>query len=365
MKNPFLRTFICICAALLMACALLTAAVDPFFHYHAPLRGFPYVVDNEQTQNPGMAWHLNYDSVITGSSMTLNFNTNDFLELMGLHTIKLCSNGAYPYDIRRVLETVFDPSTPARRADDVKKVFIAVDASTYTADTNTSKYPYPEYLYDHNPLNDIGYLLNKDVLLQYILRPLAEQEPTDLAMVYATTWQTEEYFNDLWVLRGYIPPEEVKDTVPADAFLERTERNLRENILPFVEDHPKTQFCFFFPPYSILYWDMVCRENHLDATMAQYEYIAESLLAYDNVQVFYFQNEEEMITDLNNYADYEHYRPQFNQFMTACFASGRDEIKPGQMRAGLDKMRDIIDRFDFDEVNSRYDFQRERTISQQ
>jgi len=360
MKNPFLRTFVSISAVLLLFSALLTIVVDPFFHYHAPLPGFPYVIDNEQTQNPGMAWNLSYDSVITGSSMTLNFDTRDFLSLMDLHAIKLCSNGAYPYDIRRVLETVFDPDSQARKQSTVKKVFIAIDASTYTADTDTSKYPYPEYLYDHNPLNDIGYLLNKDVLLQYILRPAVEREPTDLATVYATTWQTEEYFNDLWVLRGYLPPEIVPGAVPADAFLERTERNLQENILPFVTGHPETQFCFFFPPYSILYWDMVCRENHLEATLAQYEYIAERLLAFDNVQVFYFQNEEDMITDLNNYADYEHYRPQFNQFMTQCFADGRDEIKPGQMSAGLDKMRDIIERFDFEEVNNRYDFQRER-----
>ena len=49
-----------------------------FFHYHRPLAGFPYLVDNQLSQNPGMAAHMDYDSVILGSSMTVNFNTDWF-----------------------------------------------------------------------------------------------------------------------------------------------------------------------------------------------------------------------------------------------------------------------------------------------
>ena len=58
--------------------AALVVYVDPFFQYHAPLENFPYLVDNQLSQNPGMAKHMEYDSVILGSSMTVNFNTNWF-----------------------------------------------------------------------------------------------------------------------------------------------------------------------------------------------------------------------------------------------------------------------------------------------
>ena len=75
--------------------------------------------------------------------------------------------------------------------------------------------------------------------------------------------------------------------------------------MPFVEEHPETEFYFFFPPYSILYWHNVMQDNSLNATMAQYRYVADRLLQYDNVHLFYFQNMEE-VTDLNNYADYSH-----------------------------------------------------------
>lgn len=345
--GKFYRVFLPITALALCAVIALTVIVDPFFHYHAPLKGFPYVVDNQLLQNPGMARNMLYDSVMTGSSMTLNFDTDDFRELMGLDLIKLCSNGAYPKDISNVLSVVFQPDSRARKNNDVKAVFAALDISTFTAEPEETKYPLPEYMYDRTPLNDISYLLNKDVILEYILKPVVEKEPTDLSYVYGTTWQTEEYFNEAWVLRDYRAPEAVSEPLAADALIPRTKVNLEENILPYVEEHPETEFYFFFPPYSILYWNNVRVENRLDAVLAQSEYMMERLLGYPNVRVFYFQNEEEMITDLNNYADMEHYRPAFNRYMTECFADGTDEVFPDTVSGETEKMRKIVDSFDF------------------
>ena len=84
-KNSFKHALAGFGALVMAACALAAALViyvDPFFHYHAPLKGFPYLVDNQLSQNPGMASHMEYDSVILGSSMTVNFQTTWFQELM-------------------------------------------------------------------------------------------------------------------------------------------------------------------------------------------------------------------------------------------------------------------------------------------
>ena len=64
---------ISIVAVLLAVCAAAVVIIDPFFHFHAPVKDFPYVIDNQLSQNPGLARHMKYDSVITGSSMTANF----------------------------------------------------------------------------------------------------------------------------------------------------------------------------------------------------------------------------------------------------------------------------------------------------
>ena len=347
--NPFKKFFLTTLVTmviLLTAVAALVVYIDPFFHYHAPLEDFPYLVDNQLSQNPGMAKHMEYDSVILGSSMTVNFNTHWFEDLLGLNTIKLNYSGAYPKDQSNIMELIFASE------NQVDAVFLGVDVMTYTGGVTETKYPIPEYLYDDKCSNDIQYLLNKDVLLNYILRPMADPEKTDLATVYQSWW-TDEYYNKQWVMHNYEPPKQVEVQTPEDAYLESVELNLAVNICPYIEDNPDTVFYVFFPPYSILYWNDVICENHLDATIAEYQYIADRLLAYDNVRLFFFPNQEWIVTNLNNYADYTHYHRDINYYMTECFADGSCEItSEEEMKQALLETRLLIDAFDFEELFS-------------
>ncbi len=349
------RCFLALIAVMLVffvLCTALVVYVDPFFHYHEPLESFPYIVDNQLSQNPGMAQNMKYDSCIIGSSMTVNFDTDDFHEFMGLNTVKLSYSGAYPKDDSNVLSIVFDRSTYARHSSDVKAVFLAMDVPTMTAQTDTTKYPLPEYLYDDNIFNDVKYVLNKDVLLQYIMRPLIQKKGSDLSEIYFSWW-TPEYYNIQWVMHTYEEPEKNPEEVTWEMVYPKTKENLEVNILPFIEQNPDTEFYVFYPPYSILYWHNVMQENSYDATFAQYRYIAERLLEYDNVHLYYFQNMEE-VTDLNNYADYSHYKPEINRYMVECFANGTHEVHSvDEMDNELLKMKQIIADFDYDTLFSK------------
>ncbi len=344
--KKWIMAIVLIVALALLSEAVVVVYVDPFFQYHAPLADFPYLVDNQINQNPGMATHMKYDSVILGSSMTVNFNTNWFAELMGLDTIKLNYSGAYPKDQANIMERIF------HSGNQVETVFLGIDVMTCTGGVEETKYPIPAYLYDDAIWNDAAYLWNKDVFLNYILRPLADPDKTDLATVYQSWW-TDEYYNIQWVMHNYENPPQVQEDTAKDAYLASVEANLSQNICLFIEQNPDTMFYVFFPPYSILYWNDVIKENHLEATMAEYQYIADRLLAYDNVRVFYFPDLEEIVTDLNNYADYTHYHRDINRYMTECFADGTCEITDSaQMSRALLRTRDMIERFDFEELFS-------------
>lgn len=353
-KNPFKRGLIGFAALVTVAFFMVTALVvyvDPFFHYHSPLEGFPYQVDNQLSQNPGMAAHMEYDSVILGSSMTVNFQTTWFRELLDLNTIKLSYSAAFPKDQSNIMEIIFE-----NKGNQVKTVFLGVDVITYTGGAEETKYPIPEYLYDDNYLNDIKYVLNKDVILNYILRPIADPEPTDLSNVYASWW-TEEYYSREWVLLNYTSPEKVEEETPADGYIPSVEKNLDVNICPYIEAHPETKFVIFFPPYSILFWNDVLQENHLHATMEEYRYIANRLNAYENVEVYFFPAEEEIVCDLNNYADYSHYHPKYNRYMTECFAERKNIVaKDGESGKTIDEyieeMYRIVEGFDFKKLLS-------------
>ena len=336
-------------AGLIMAVGvtIIVAYVDPFFHYHKPLEWFPYQVDNQLTQNPGMAMHMDYDAAILGSSMTVNFNTNWFMEEMGLETIKLSSSGAYPRDISNIMGVVFDyhPET--------KVIFLGVDVINYSAATDTTKYPLPKHLYDKNLLNDVSYVFNKDVVVDYILRPLADPEPTDLATIYSSWW-TDEYYNIQWVMHNYEPAMVCLEEAPRTYFEEGIIDNMNTNIIPYIENNPDCEFIIFYPPYSILFWNDVLNRNQLEATLYEYELISDMLMPYDNVSIYFFADEEDIITDLNNYADYTHYHPDYNHYMTKCFADGTDRASDHEeVMAHIEHMREVALDFDYDEILSQ------------
>ncbi len=284
--------------------------------------------------------------------MTVNFDTDDFKELLGYDTIKLSYSGAYPKDDYNILSIAFDNNTHARTVNPLQAVFFAVDIPTMTADTEETKYPLPEYLYDKNVLNDVKYLLNKDVLFQYVLRPFVQGRGSDFSEIYFSWW-TPDYYNIQWVMHTYEEPPKPDKVITKEDVLPTTKANLEKNILPFVEENPDTEFYFFFPPYSILYWHNLIRENFYEAAFAQYQYVSDRLLEYDNVHLFYFQTMNE-VTDLNNYADYSHYKPEINRFMVECFQSGNYEITSSeQMEKELLKMRSIVDHFDYEALFSK------------
>lgn len=342
-----------VCVVVLALCGALVYYVDPFFHYHAPIEGFNYVVDNQLTQNPGMAEHMDYDSVILGSSMTVNFETDWFFELMGLKTLKLSYSSAYPKDISNILEKVYED--PNR---EIKNVFLGADIVTYSGDTDETKYPLPKYLYDDNPINDVKYLLNKDVLLNYVLRPIADPEPMNLSHIYASWW-TDEYYNEEWVLRNHDISMVGKDEILAEhAFDVRITKNLEANIVPYIEAHPETEFDIFFPPYSILFWNDAILDGHLDASLNAYKCIADRLNTYDNVKMFFFPAMEDVVTDLNNYADYTHYHPRINRYMAECFVNdtnviNKDNSGEGSIDEYIERMYEIIEGYDFPSLREK------------
>ena len=83
--KKFLIQELTITGLLLIAVAGLVAYVDPFFHYHAPIDGFSYIMDNERYQNDGITRNFEYDALITGTSVSENFRASLVDELFGVN----------------------------------------------------------------------------------------------------------------------------------------------------------------------------------------------------------------------------------------------------------------------------------------
>lgn len=321
--------------------ALVAATViyiDPFFQYHKPLSWFPYVVDDQVDMNPGLAKHLDYDAVILGSSMAVNFDTAYASDRLGLKVAKLPYNGAYPKDQSNIMELMFKA-----KGTGIKRIFLGIDELNYSGGVDETKFPITDYLYDENKLNDVQYIFNKDVLLDYCVRPVFDRkDKTDWDMIYPFWWQDEHYSKALVLM--YYEPAEVVDKAPeAKEYIEAIGKNLDVNIIPYIEAHPETTFTIFYPPYSILYWNDVCNRKELPVVIEKYRYMTERLSQYDNVEIFFFQNNEEIICNLNNYADYTHYHPQICEYMVQCFADGSHRVTGSTLQETMDNTRKELD----------------------
>lgn len=324
----------------------ITAYIDPFFHYHAPLQWFPYVVDDQVDMNPGLARHMDYDSVLLGSSMTVSFDTSWFDEEMGLKTQKLSYNGAYPKDQSNIMEIIFDS-----KGSSVKRVFLGIDELNYSCDVEQTKYPITDYLYDRNSFNDIKYLLNKDVFLDYVLRPVVDtKDKSDWNNIYKMWWQPMHY-NLANVRLYYTPAEEVADETPAEEYIKGIEANLEANIIPYIEAHPETKFTIFYPPYSILYWYDAKRQSQIDTIVKKYDYMTRRLLAYDNVEVYFFQNREDIITNFDNYADYTHYSPEICHFIVQSFSEEKYRVTEANLEDELKILSDLANNYDYESID--------------
>lgn len=337
-----IRIFFLLFFLMISVCILAVIVVDPFFQYHKPVKNLYYVIDDQINQNPGIAKNFDYDSVILGSSMTINFDTDLFAEVMGLNTVKLSYNGAYPKDIDNIMHIV------GNRKEQVCQVFLGIDIYTYKTFPGICAYPVPDYLYDDSLINDIKYLLNKDVLLEYIVMPQIARKSTPLNEIY-WSWPYVDCGRNA-VFAHYARPTDFAKMQPADIYQSNIEENMRTCILPYIETMPETQFTVFFPPYSVLYWYSRYADGSLSAELAGEKQIMELLLSYPNVRVYYFQNNYDFITNLDNYSDYTHYTHEMNDQMTRWFAQ-QDcpyEVTSENYGAVLDAMERWLMQCDFE-----------------
>jgi len=94
------------------------------------------------------------------------------------------------------------------------------------------------------------------------------------------------------------------------------------------------------------------QSNQIDAVLEEYRFASEKLLAYDNVTLYYFQNMEETITNLDNYRDYIHYSQAINRYMAECFVNEEHRITMENYQDEISKMEELAKNFDYEKLFS-------------
>lgn len=351
---------IVILSILLILIALVSCMViiDPYFHYHAPIKGYTYPIWMERYQNDGIVRHFEYNAIITGTSMVENFKTSEMDELFQVNAIKVPFAGAEYKEMNDNLKVALKSN------EDVRLVIWGLDLNQLVRDKDADfhgiydqGYRYPWYMVDDNPFNDVEYVLNKEIILDYIG---VLQNTSHSAYGKVMSFDEAYYWDNLYefgkeiVLSEYRRPENIADT--SEEFSEEEKEillgNIKQNVCETVCNNPDVEFYLFIPPYSICWWDNAFRNKLIDYYIEALKTEIEELLQYDNVSFFIFWNNHVMIADLDSYLDTVHYDAEINSWILQMMAE-RDErylITEDNYQGYLKELRTLYSNYDYDSI---------------
>lgn len=327
--------------------ALPTVIIDPLFHYHGPLDSMQYALDNERYQNDGIMRHFDYNALITGSSMTQNYKSSDFDRLWGTKSIKVSYSGGGLKEIGSAVKRA------GERNGGLEYVLWGLDLWQLKEDKDWSQYNYPEFLCDDNPFNDAEYVLNKELLIDYTwLRTLAYTDSGGVTTPFDVykNWMYGREFGREKAMASYTHrPRAREQQLFDEAAAKKLRENVEQNIIPAVIARQDIEYYIYFSPFSILWWDESAGNGLLEYYLSMAEYTAELLLPYENVKLFSFFNEYDLICDLDLFMDTAHFHEDINSQLLVWMKEGKNRLTEDNFEECFQQMREFYGSYDYEE----------------
>lgn len=334
-ENKFLKSFFIRAALLLTAVIGTVILFDPFYQYHKPLPGLKAVLTDKEYQCVGTLRNFDYDALIVGSSVCENYNNHWFDQGFDCRTIKAIRSYGATADLKVLLDI-------ACEEHELSYVFYNIDPSSLTASdeptyVSTGR---PMYLYDKNHFNDYQYTLNKDVLMEKLPYMLAFSFIGDYDEGDSYNWAQWKYFGADLATGMYARKPTISEMRPENINEEALQKNIAL-LTSMVQAHPETTFKFFFSPYSMLWWDNAYRTGERDAVIYNEKQAVKAPLAYDNVEIYYYQDARKIITNLDLYMDMIHFSKDINYWVYDKLAKGEDRLTAENYEDRLEGMRTL------------------------
>lgn len=372
--RKWLITVICVCITLIISIAGINAIVDPYFHYHKPVTA--YRLYEERNINDGIARHFDYDAIIIGNSLTENFRTTRFDELFGTNSVKLPYSGAGVrelwaalgrtlgrkalndnnlYYVRGVRSDIVDEYDAYKGyRNDVKTVFVCMDIEDGIRSFWWTRYnESPDYLYDDSLINDIRYLMNKETFYRGTIynlgMTLTGKESTGFDEY--SSWERESGPKQACQTLTEIKKDVKPQRFFGDEEKEKIYYNVECNIFPVVDANPDVDFILFIPPFSIAKWAEYYNDGELEYRLDNTEYLINKLLERDNIRLYSFLGEYDVVTNLSRYCDEIHYDQEINDWILARIAENENGVDEENVNEYFDGVRRFYINYDYTTLN--------------
>lgn len=313
-----LYLFLVVLFLILGGVTLSNFIIDPYQIYHKHSHGFD---TNQRYQNIGLInSYLNtndgFDSIIIGTSLAENFVPSEVETLMNWgKVLNLTASGSSLFVQKKTIDK-------ALKTGRVKHVIWVLNSKSLEGEADVlhpsdSGFGKLLYLYDNNPVNDIKYLWNYDVLKRSMLMYKGWEFPKkDLNKVYF--WDDRTNKDNLAAFENFSSESNIKT-------IERIISSQLANDLPYVYscdkkfpsfnaiikdtvvNNPDVDFSFFFPPstYFALILEYPSRFAIIDLILKMRE---------KDVYFYGFDNEG-FIKNLFYYKDAVHYSAKVSSYL--------------------------------------------------
>ena len=333
-------------AAILVCFGVLIALLsleDPFFVLNGIGEGETAMFSNQRYEMPGLIRHQDYSAVVMGTSLVANYRASWFTQGLGKKTLKITFPDGWVSEFDTSLELAF------RTHPELDTVYFCFDPNILVRPDSERTVELPRYLYNLNPLDDLEYLLNADTYALALRAWLDRRESKTVTLDEAYIWDRAYIFSKSQTLANYHRPAVSGTALPADAFLAAADENLAV-VCRWAREHPEVKFVLWFPPYSVLYWDLRTRDGTDTALIAAVEHAAFTLLEYDNVELYCFLDAFDVITNLDNYTDHVHCSAAVTAWAAQNLLEGGWELTRENCRERLDALRQFAAGYDYDAI---------------
>lgn len=334
-----------------------TYRVDPLIHFHAPIVDeYYYTLDNERSQNNGIARNMEYDSIVAGTSMAENFKTSELNTYLKGNFIKLCYSGGR-------LEEITDSIRFALNTNkSVKQVVRSIDIGFLYYNNDTAIGVKPEYLYNNSILDDYKYTLNRDILFKRIYE-MEKNKGTKLGMTsydkfgnWGTYLGVEYGSNSMSDTIQEVISQQAPDFVRGEEYERNLRQGIEEHYVKLANDYPEVDFYYFVAPYSVLYNVGIFRGSKEKFLEEDKQIIIEELLKCSNVKLFCFDDIQNLVCDLNNYEDRVHYAPWVNTYIVKSIGNGDHLMTKSNYKSFIERIKDISNSVDLNNLLVQEDY---------
>lgn len=338
MEKKFLKVYI-FCACILFGmCALSVILIDPFGYYHKPWFGLKLVSFGQEYQNPGYARNYDYETVLLGTSMTEGMRASETDEIFETKTIKICESGAFSSDMALMLELACDDK-------DTKNVIMGLDANILRRPSDKYRSQIPLYLYNNNVFDDVEYVFNKEVIFGKCWQFLNANKNGNTINIDDLYIRANTDYSKEATLESYARAAVIGDGLTWDM----AGKNIA-NIEPYIQNNPDITFYIYMPPYSILFWDRYMLGDVVEEELEMHKQVVETFIKYDNVKFYYFMNDYETITNLDNYKDSGHYSPAVCSELLQKMQKGEYLVSKSNYIQVFEELEKYLKEYDYDAI---------------